>query len=170
MVALLEMTPADLTFPGMAVTIDHPGDQDGAAGVDDDRVLRGGAEVRCDRGDLLALDEQVAAHEVAHRRVHRDDGGALEQDAAARVADGPLQAIEGGGIDLPHLGSGAVGDQRHGPCPGGDRRPGLEDLAPGTSALERDIRSGRRSFLSASVRQALGVHRCLPVTLTTPDE
>jgi hypothetical protein len=129
----------------MTVTIDHPGNQNGVAGVDDDRILRGGAEVRCDRRDPLALDQQVAAHEVAHRRVHRDDGGALEQDAAARVGDGTLQAIErrGIGVPSPALRGRVARKKRHGTSTGGDRHAHREDLAPGTSALERDVRGDR---------------------------
>src|SRR5215467_6108115 len=50
-----------LALPGVAVAIDHPGDDDHAGGIDDDRILalaRAG-EVGTDSGDALALDQDV---------------------------------------------------------------------------------------------------------------
>src|SRR5215831_13284042 len=50
-----------LALPGVAVAIDHPGDEDHAGGIDDDRIpaLARAGEVGTDSGDALALDQDV---------------------------------------------------------------------------------------------------------------
>ena len=75
---------AKLSFPGVAMAIDHARDDDPVSGLDDNRIAAGGgrAQVRRDGGDLFSFDQNIATHEVADRCVHRDDGRALEKNAA----------------------------------------------------------------------------------------
>jgi hypothetical protein len=82
----------------VAVAIDHPGDDDHAGGIDDDRIpgLARASEVGTDSGDALALDQDVPGGKVTDAGVHRDDGAAADQDAAAAVAGGAPQSVECG--------------------------------------------------------------------------
>ena len=88
----------ELALPGVAVAIDHPGDDDHAGGIDDDRIpaLCRAGEVATDGDDLPALDQDVPGGKVTDAGVHRDDGGAADQDAAAAVAGGAPQSVECG--------------------------------------------------------------------------
>src|SRR6516164_8860286 len=88
----------ELTLPGVAVAIDHPGDDDHAGGIDDDRIpaLARAGEVGTDSEDALALDQDVPGGKVTDACVHRDDGAAADQDAAAAVAGGAPQSVECG--------------------------------------------------------------------------
>lgn len=84
--------PAQLGLPGVPVGVDETGGQDRAGGVDGHRTVR--AQVRSDRGDGVAFDEQVAVPQDAQFRVHRDDGGAGEQDASLWIGGPASQLFE----------------------------------------------------------------------------
>src|SRR5262245_22207133 len=58
---------------GQARQHDHVGRVDGASG--------GRVYLRRDRGNAVALDEDIAARQVAKVAIHRDDGGAFHQNA-----------------------------------------------------------------------------------------
>jgi hypothetical protein len=68
---------AQLVFPGMDVRVDEAGHRDAAAAVDHLGVGRG--EVAADLRDLRAVDEDVAALEVADLRVQREDESVLDE-------------------------------------------------------------------------------------------
>ena len=55
-------------FPGVDVRVDEAGDHDVAAAVDNGGIVR--ADIAADFDDLLAVDQDVAAVEVADFRVH----------------------------------------------------------------------------------------------------
>jgi hypothetical protein len=88
----------ELALPGVAVAIDHPRDNDHAGGIDDDRIpaLGRACEVGTYSGDALALDQNVPGGKVTDAGVHRDDGAAADQGAAAAVAGGAPQSVECG--------------------------------------------------------------------------
>src|SRR5215831_3840796 len=86
----------ELALPGVAVAIDHPGDDDHAGGIDDDRPLARAGQVGTDSGDALALDQDIPGGEVTDAGVHRDDGAAADHDAAAAVTGGAPQSVECG--------------------------------------------------------------------------
>ena len=65
------------------MAIDQAGHDDGVGCIDHLRI--GGIDLGRDRGDLAALDQQIAFHQVADLGVHADDGAAFEQDAALRI-------------------------------------------------------------------------------------
>ena len=88
----------ELALPGVAVAIDHPGDDDHAGGIDDDRIPapRRAGEIGSDGGDSLALDQDITGGKVADADIHRDDDSAADQDAVAAVAGGAPQSVECG--------------------------------------------------------------------------
>lgn len=61
------------------MTIDHAWNENRILGIDYNgvAVLGGGAEIAADGGDFLALDQNIALHEIADRGIHADDGPAL---------------------------------------------------------------------------------------------
>jgi hypothetical protein len=62
------------------VRVDQARHDDAAGGVDHLGVVH--QEVRADRRDAVAVDQNVAGCEIGNSRVHRDDGAALEEGAA----------------------------------------------------------------------------------------
>ncbi len=66
-------------LPGMPVGIDETGAHDHRRRIDHLRI--GDLEFRGHRGDQIAFDQQIAGAEVFGFAVHRQDRGALEEDA-----------------------------------------------------------------------------------------
>ncbi len=114
---------AQRRFPGMAVTIHKAGHQNGVAPID--HLGIGGGDIRCDGGDLLAFDQQIAFRQVADPRVHADDGGTLDENAVARIErrlrGEPRRVLCGGRIRQHAAGRRT---RRH-------RDAGLQSAAPG---------------------------------------
>jgi hypothetical protein len=73
---------AQRRLPRVPVGVDQPRHDDAAGGVHPLGVT--GVEVVADRDDGVALDENVAAGELADRRIHRDDVAAADEHPRIR--------------------------------------------------------------------------------------
>ncbi len=83
----------ELVLPAVTVAVDKSRHDDHAAHLEDDRIRTDfGRKIRSDRLYGLAADEQIAIVEIADRRIDRDQGRALEQNA--RIATGGFQSTK----------------------------------------------------------------------------
>ena len=74
---------AELAFPGMAMAIHQPRNDDGIGRIDFLRT--GNFKIGTDRGDLAAFDQQIAFGDIADRGVHADDGASPQDDTVLLV-------------------------------------------------------------------------------------
>jgi hypothetical protein len=80
------------------------------------------------RGDLLSLDQHVAAYEIADLAVEAQNGAALDEDAAVGIDDLARDALGvGRSSPLGRLCCDGSGEHRHG---GDQHGAGLEQIAP----------------------------------------
>ena len=115
------------------MAIDQARHDDGVDCIDHLRV--GGVDLGRDGGNLAAFDQQIAFHQVADLGIHADDGAALEQNAALRIAG--LLAVEAANI----VGQRSAGKPVGGGRACGKRSAGLERAAARHAHVTRHGRS-----------------------------
>lgn len=88
--------PAQLGLPGVAMGVDEARRQDGAARVDRHRAVP--PQLGTDRGDRVALDQQIGVVQDARAGVHGDDRRVGEHDAPVRIGGTAPELFEHGGV------------------------------------------------------------------------
>jgi hypothetical protein len=73
--------PAQRALPGVHMGVDQARHHDHVGGVDDLRAV-GRRQLRRHGGNVIVLDQHIAAGEIGNSRIHRNDRAALDQDPA----------------------------------------------------------------------------------------
>ena len=120
----------ELPLPRMSMGVHESRDDDRIRGVDHLR-LRRRLNLARDVDDLLALDQDVALHEIADPGIQADDGAAFQKQAIVRSGAPTPDALQRSGIlrGLRRLASFGLDGQERARGGNRERRTGLEQTS-----------------------------------------